>query len=613
MKFDPFVLPFLLGMVFVIFAVFAKWYVWLFALPVEDRKKFFQGLFTRKIFSATGEVITESLLHRKIFKNNFWLGYMHMSLAFGWFLLIVAGNLEARWYSHGRLNPPYYPIFFEFFAHDLRELPYRKFFIFAMDFLLMFVLSGVFIALFKRLKSRIVGMRRPTKHSTIDRVALTTLWLIFPLRLLAESFNAGLYNTGGFLTNTLGLFFAKHLPLEYLCYPTWLAYSIALGLFFVSVPFTRYMHILTEIFLIYLRKVGIKEGSAHSSFTQVELNSCSRCGICIDKCQLSSDLDISNTQPAYFNRLLRYKIPNVDVTKTCMMCGRCDEACPVGIENTAIRLNERKVAQLFPIDSYTYLPSENSVKQGTIAYFAGCMGHLNPATITAMKTLFTQARVSYSFIDEDGSICCGRPLKLSGNEEAAKMLAQKNVEAIMQSKATALVTSCPICYKVFKEDYALAIPVYHHSEYILSLLESNKIWVKKSNRAVVYHDPCDLGRGSNIYEQPRQILEKIAPLVAANDQQSKSLCCGGSLGITNISYDQRKEITLKTIESLTVNRPNVIATGCPLCKKTFANESKVRVADIAELVVEAIYHPEIKTKLNGISKIEEVKEIKNLV
>ncbi len=306
------------------FAVFAKWYVWLFALPMEDRKKFFQGLFTRKIFSATGEVITESLLHRKIFKNNFWLGYMHMSLAFGWFLLIVAGNLEARWYSHGRLNPPYYPIFFEFFAHDLRELPYRKFFIFAMDFLLMFVLSGVFIALFKRLKSRIVGMRRPTKHSTIDRVALTTLWLIFPLRLLAESFNAGLYNTGGFLTNTLGLFFAKHLPLEYLCYPTWLAYSIALVLFFVSVPFTRYMHILTEIFLIYLRKVGIKEGAAHSSFTQVELNSCSRCGICIDKCQLSSDLDISNTQPAYFKRLLRYKIPNADVTKTGMMCGRCD-------------------------------------------------------------------------------------------------------------------------------------------------------------------------------------------------------------------------------------------------------------------------------------------------
>lgn len=613
MKFDPFVLPFLLGMVFVIVAVFAKWYVWFYALPQNDRKQFFKGLFSRKFFSASGEVVSESLLHRKIFKNNFWLGYMHMSLAFGWFLLIVAGNLETRWHSHGKLNMPYYPIFFEYFVHDLRELPYRKFFVFAMDFLLLFVLSGVGIAMFKRFRSRIVGMRRPTKHSTIDKISITALWLIFPLRLFAESFNAGLFNTGGFLTNRLGVFFSHYLPLEQLYYPTWWAYSIALGAFFVSVPFTRYMHILTEIFLIFLRKFGIKESAAHSSFTEVELNSCSRCGICIDKCQLSSDLDISNTQPAYFNKQLRYKTPDMEVTKTCMMCGRCDDACPVGIENTAIRLNQRKTAQHFSADSYSYIPSQKPEKHANVAYFAGCMGHLNPSTILAMKQLFTQAKVSYSFIDEDGSICCGRPLKLSGNEEAAKALAQKNLELIKQSQATCLVTSCPICYKVFKEDYALEIPVYHHSEYILDLLDSDKLKVTKTDRTIVYHDPCDLGRGSNIYEQPRKVLDQVATLVKAKEQESKSLCCGGSLGITNISYDQRRQITRKAVESLTANRPAIIATGCPLCKKTFAGEANARVADIAELVAEAIQRSEIKTKLNGTSRIEKTKEVVNIV
>ncbi len=602
MKFDPFVIPFLLGMVFVLVAVFGKWHVWFYALPKEDRKKFFRGLFSRKVFSASGEIISESLLHRKIFKNNFWLGYMHMSLAFGWFLLIVAGNLETRWYSHGKLNMPYYPIFFEFFVHDLRQLPYRKFFVFAMDFLLLFVLSGLGIAMIKRFKSRIVGMRRTTKQSTIDRVALITLWLIFPLRLLAESFNAGLYDTGGFLTNSLGVFFAKHLPLEYLCYPTWWAYSLSLGLFFVSVPFTRYMHILTEIFLIFLRKFGIKERAAHTSFTEAELNACSRCGICIDKCQLSSDLDISNTQPAYFNRLLRFKTPDDEVTKSCMLCGRCDVACPVGIENTAIRLNQRKTTQHFNADSYTYLPPQKVTKQADVAYFSGCMGHLNPSTVSAMKGIFKKARVSYTFIDEDGSICCGRPLMLSGNEEAAKLLVQKNLEIIKQSGATSLVTSCPICYKVFKDDYALEIPVYHHSEYILSLMESNQLRVINSDKSVVFHDPCDLGRGSSIYEQPRMVLDMVASRVEAKDQGSKALCCGGSLGITNIDSNQRKAITRKTIESLTINRPEVIATACPLCKKTFAPESGIRVADIAELVNEAAYQLPLKEHGLGAEK-----------
>ena len=599
MKFDPFVLPFLLGMVFVLAVVFGKWHNWFYALSKEDRKIFFQGLFSRKFFSASGEVITESLLHRKIFKNNFWLGYMHMSLALGWFLLIVAGNMETRWYSHGKLNMPYYPIFFEFFVHDLRQLPYRKFFVFAMDFLLLFVLSGVGLALAKRLKSKVVGMRRPTKHSTIDKLALTSLWLIFPLRLLAESFNAGLYNTGGFITNTLGVYFFRHLPLEYLCYPTWWAYSIALGVFFVSVPFTRYMHILTEIFLIFLRQFGIKEKAEHTSYTAVELNSCSRCGICIDKCQLSSDLDINNTQPAYFNRLIRYKLPEEEVTKTCMLCGRCDVACPVGIENTAIRLNQRKTSQYFAANSYSYLPSEKVSKQANVAYFAGCMGHLNPTTLSAMKGIFKKAGISYTFIDEDGSICCGRPLKLSGNAEAAKALAQKNIELIKQSQASCLVTSCPICYKVFKEDYSLEIPVYHHSEYILSLIESNKLQIKNGGKSIVYHDPCDLGRGSNIYEQPRKVLNSIATLVNAKEQENNALCCGGSLGITNIGAEQRNEITRKAIESLTINKPEVIATACPLCKKTFAAQAGIRVADIAELVNEATYIAPKKEGLNG--------------
>ncbi len=600
MKYDPFVLPFISGMAFVLIVVIGKWTIWFKGLPFSDKKKFLNGLFSRKFIYASREVVSESMLHRKVFRSNFWLGYMHMSLAFGWFLLIVAGNLETRWYSHGTINPPWYPIFFEFFVHDLKELPYRRFFVFAMDFLLLFVLSGLFIAIYKRYRSGFVGMKKTTRQKTIDKLALTSLWMIFPLRLLAESFNAGLYDTGGFLTNTLGHYFARFLPLELLRYPAWLAYSIALGTFFVSMPFTRYMHILTEIFLIFLRRFGIREKQAHSTFTDVELNACSRCGICIDKCQLSSDLEINNIQPAYFLRDLRDRKPDLFKTETCLICGRCNTSCPVGIENTNIRLNERSIHQFFSANAYEYI-GKQEVKTGKVAFFAGCMGHLNPLTIKAMLTLFEKAGVEFTFVDENGSICCGRPLKLSGNFMAAGNLVAKNKDLIRESKAEILVTTCPICYKMFREDYRLDIPVYHHSEYLLKLVEENKLDPGFSPSTVVFHDPCDLGRGSGIYEQPRRLIARSYSLVEADHKKKDSLCCGGSLGITALSGENRKTLTEATIASLTLNHPEIIATACPLCKKTFAGQADVRVADIAELLLEAVDHKPADHKATSVA------------
>jgi len=158
---------------------------------------------------------------------------------------------------------------------------------------------------------------------------------------------------------------------------------------------------------------------------------------------------------------------------------------------------------------------------------------------------------------------------LAGNGEAAAALASKNLELIAKSGAKCLVTSCPICYKTFKEDYRLSIPVYHHSEYLLRLVVEDKLHVKKGVSTVAYHDPCDLGRGSNIYKQPRALLSQTGVLVKTNNEKNNSLCCGGSLGITIIGAESRKVITQKTLESLTINNPDIIATACPLCKKNF--------------------------------------------
>ena len=182
--FAPFCIPFMIGAAVMFIVLLWKWGLWLYRLPLADKKRILFGLPTRRTFSAIGEVVGESLLHRRIFRVNPLLGYMHMSLAFGWFLLIAVGWIETVAYLGFRYVPLQGHVFFKYFSTGLQHKPV---FDFLMDLLLLFVLSGVALAWGKRFFSKRMGMRRTTKHVPGDRIALSALWFVFPARLIAES------------------------------------------------------------------------------------------------------------------------------------------------------------------------------------------------------------------------------------------------------------------------------------------------------------------------------------------------------------------------------------------------------------------------------------------
>ncbi|MBM3436730.1 MAG: (Fe-S)-binding protein, partial [Bacteroidetes bacterium] len=141
-NFDIFVLPFAIGLYTLLVVFIAKTYDWIKHLPRDDRRKIGKGILSRKIFNVFKEIFLECLIHRRIFRVNPLLGFMHMSLAFGWFLLIAFGAAESKIYGRDLLNTPWDPIFFKYFKHDTNEF-HSAFFNFTMDFLLLFVLSGV--------------------------------------------------------------------------------------------------------------------------------------------------------------------------------------------------------------------------------------------------------------------------------------------------------------------------------------------------------------------------------------------------------------------------------------------------------------------------------------
>lgn len=605
--FNPFVIPFTAGIIILPLILLTRYMQWLKGLGTEDFRKIRGALFSVRTLKALKEIFLECLIHRKVYRVNPLLGYMHMSFAFGWFLLIAVGKTETLFYTGDVVNEIYYPVFFRYFELTPHPSAMLRFFNAMMDLLLIFILTGLFLAVIKRLRSRVTGLKKITKHTTIDRLSLTMLWVIFPLRLIAESTTASYSGNGSIISQPLGDFLFGYLPTQELSIISWWLYSTTLGAFLISIPFTRYMHIPTEVVLILLRNWGIKTKDKLAGYGEIELQSCSRCGICIDPCQMSAQGGNSTTQMVYFLRDLRYGKPTPELSDNCLMCGRCNEICPVGIDLTNQRLIQRKRQSLKLTDNFSYLPSAQLTEKADVVYFAGCMSHLSPSVIRSMTKIFTAAKINYLFLDEKGSVCCGRPLKLSGQFEAANKLVDNNRRQIIASGAKTLVTSCPICYKSFKEDYNLDLRIMHHSEFLLELLRKKKLKINPTDHKVVYHDPCELGRGSGIYDQPRELLGNFNELLSPENEKTDSLCCGGSLGNLSIDPEERIKIQKATAAVLNTPDPDFIATACPLCRKSIALYSDKPVKDLAELVASNL----VSTKTGEKSKkqADEVPEL----
>jgi heterodisulfide reductase subunit D len=114
------------------------------------------------------------------------------------------------------------------------------------------------------------------------------------------------------------------------------------------------------------------------------------------------------------------------------------------------------------------------------------------------------------------------------------------------------------------------------------------------HKTVTYHDPCDLGRNSGIYEAPRNILRKIPglKLVELESNRQLSVCCGGGGDLEMIDPNLSAAIAQKKIEEIQSSGAEVVVTSCQQCVRTIAGTARKRkidlkVMDITQVVLEA--------------------------
>lgn len=589
MSFNWFVIPFAIGFHYMLAVLLISLITGFNRISTKSKKRLLRRIFSRRIFNAINEVIMESLLHRKLFKINTLLGFMHTTFAFGWFLLIAIGKVETHILTQSWINPVWVPIFLrrgELFDGSLTSAIFAN----TMDFLLLCILAALLIAIGKRFVSKAVGMKNTTQHQLADNLALSFLWAIFPLRFLAESAQAGIAHNGGFLTQTAGNIITNSFPITQSTTDIfWWCYSIALGGFFAMLPYSRYLHIPAEIVLIFARNLLSKAEFHHPVLRQLENNSCSRCGVCLDACVQRKVRPMDKNQSVYLLRSLRRKPTghgiDFDLAFNCLQCNKCSTICPVGINLMPHRNFARGQYSitLSPPLQKEPLEKESDPINTDVLYFEGCMGRLNHRTNKAMKGVFGKLNLKYYQLDNSIS-CCGRGANLMADKRNIKDIMAQNSEIINRSNAKMLVTSCPICYKSFKENYALKIPVLHHSQLIAKNFDKLKIATQYEGKSH-YHTPCELGKNEDIATISNKIGKKLSAKIASEYNLNNSICCGGSIANLTIEPEVRKAIGQLEIDNAINKNATCVVTSCPLCKRSLAKLTNLPVMDISETLV----------------------------
>jgi heterodisulfide reductase subunit D len=238
-------------------------------------------------------------------------------------------------------------------------------------------------------------------------------------------------------------------------------------------------------------------------------------------------------------------------------------------------------------------------------FWVGCAGAFDDRykkVVRAFTKILTHLKVSYAVLGKEET-CTGDPARRAGNEMLYQMQALQVIETFKMYDVKKIITICPHCYNIFKNEYPDLggnYEVINYLQFLEKYMSEGKLKLAKKSFKdvrVTYHDPCYLGRANDIYDEPRSILKNItANLVEMDRHKSFALCCGaGGAQMFKEAEKGDKEIFIERTEDALKTKASVIATACPFCMTMMTDglkyknkEEEIKNLDIAELIAQTL-------------------------
>ena len=238
-------------------------------------------------------------------------------------------------------------------------------------------------------------------------------------------------------------------------------------------------------------------------------------------------------------------------------------------------------------------------------FWVGCAGAFDDRykkVARAFIKILSYLEISYAVLGKEES-CTGDPARRAGNDMLYQMQALRNIEVFRSYHITKILTICPHCYNIFKNEYpdlGADLEVINYLEFLDHFIQTGKLVVDAltlGNVCITYHDPCYLGRANDIYTEPRSIIKKLtANLVEMKRNKSYSFCCGaGGAQMFKEAEKGEKEVFMERTEEALKTDAKIIATACPFCMTMITDglkyknkEKEIGNYDIAELIVQSL-------------------------
>ena len=238
-------------------------------------------------------------------------------------------------------------------------------------------------------------------------------------------------------------------------------------------------------------------------------------------------------------------------------------------------------------------------------FWVGCAGAFDDRykkVVRAFAKILTHLEVSFAVLGKEET-CTGDPARRAGNEMLFQMQALQVIETFRLYDVKKIITICPHCFNVLKNEYpdlGGKYEVINYLQFMSRMIEEGKLKIDPaslSNISVTYHDPCYLGRSNEIYEEPRSILKKLTGnLVEMHRNKSFALCCGaGGAQMFKEAEKGNREVFIERTEDALKTDAKIIATACPFCMTMLTDglkyknkEQEIINLDIAELIAQSI-------------------------
>lgn len=359
---------------------------------------------------------------------------------------------------------------------------------------------------------------------------------------------------------------------------------------------------------------------------------CYQCGTCSGSCPTAAAMDYNPRRLFHMLRLgLGERVLRSRSIWLCTSCYSCTARCPREIEISDTILGLRRLVVDRGLDippsmvtlretvtthhnisgddnSSRLIWSDNleadalafrQKRQAEVVFYVGCVASFYPMVYgipQAMVQIMDRANLDFSVLGGE-EWCCGYPLFLAGMEDLVADLVAHNAARIRQMGAKTLVTTCPSCHYTWSHLRPLLglspfdFEVLHASQFLARLLEEGRLKLGSLEQVVTYHDPCDLGRKSGVFDEPRQVIEAVPGIQFREMGASRrdALCCGGGGDVQMVDDGVTASVADRRLSQAQQTGAKVILSACQQCKRTLMsaarrNKARVRVMDLAELV-----------------------------